>query len=311
MLLAWAQWSGDLRAALLSGAQWSGDLRTALLAGAKFSRDLGAVLLAGAQCSMDGGAPLDLAPSGVRPALELHVLRARESTLVAAEVKESTLVAAAEREARRRERYMQGAKYERDARERVMSRARARREDERSEVWEENEVAGGASTQAGVATAVMKPLVAHSEPWDHPAHSKPWDPPAYSKPGDHSAMSHDGAGGSPSAVRVAGGPSSAGRGARGAGLPITDDSSKCGNGPELPPTRLRTCSMCSCLPAPPGRSVLIKVCGWCSCGRAVHYCPPECKGGHWGEGGCCCCCIRESRIQDPCAVKCGSRIRES
>ena len=83
-------------------------------------------------------------------------------------------------------------------------------------------------------------------------------------------MSHDGAEGS----------STTGRQARGGG---PSDSSRGCSGPEPVPTaRQRICSMCSRHPDP-AASAGAGVCGWCSCGRPVHYCAPECQGGHWGE----------------------------
>ena len=50
---------------------------------------------------------------------------------------------------------------------------------------------------------------------------------------------------------------------------------------------LRLCSLCShsaAAHAGIGGVVEEEVCGWCSCGRAVHTCSPGCAVGHWGQG---------------------------
>ena len=71
-------------------------------------------------------------------------------------------------------------------------------------------------------------------------------------------------------------------GGRTASKALAEASGSSSSTPSPVPTRLRICSLCSRSPAAAGAPEL-KVCGWCSCGRPVHYCPVGCLGLHWGE----------------------------
>ena len=67
-----------------------------------------------------------------------------------------------------------------------------------------------------------------------------------------------------------------------AGVAAVVKAGSCGGGGSQPrPARLRKCPSCGPPLAPSGVGKL-QVYGWCSCGRPVHYCPPECEARHWG-----------------------------